>query len=90
MPALYVLKVPEFRPLIACAERDPRLRTTDCGNYVRIDGDPELTIARSATGMGEALWFGSLVGGIEGRISEFDAEVIRLRADDAGVPTGDE
>jgi len=90
MPSLYVLKVPEFRPLIRCAERDPRLRTTDCGNYVRIDGEPELAIARSATGMGEALWFGSLVGGIEGSIAEFDDRVIRLRARDLTVRTAEE
>jgi len=90
MPSLYVLKVPEFRPLILCAERDSRLRTTDCGNYVRIDGEPELAIERSATGMGEALWFGSLVGGIEGSIAEFDDRVIRLRAHDLTVPTAEE
>jgi hypothetical protein len=90
MPSLYILKVPEFRPIIACAERDSKLRTTDCGNYVRIDGDPELTIVRSATGMGEALWFGSLVGGIEGRIVEFNDKVVRLRAIGSPVQAADE
>lgn len=71
MPALYVLSVPEFQPLIDHAETAAELTVSALGDYRKIEGDGQITIPRAATGMGQAVWFGALVGGFEGAIIEF-------------------
>jgi hypothetical protein len=72
MPALYVLSVPEFQPLIDYAEAAADLTVSAMGDYRKIEGAGTLTIPRAATGMGQAVWFGALVGGFEGDIIAFN------------------
>ncbi len=71
MPALFVLDVPEFAALVEYAETQAELTVTHLGEYRKIRGTREIIIPRAATGMGQAVWFGALVGGIEGAIMEF-------------------
>ena len=72
MPALYVLSVPEFQPLIDYAEAAAELTVLAQGDYRKIECAGTVTIPRAATGMGQAVWFGALVGGFEGGILEFN------------------
>jgi len=71
MPVLYVLAVPEYQSLVDYAERRPDLMVSTLGDYRKIEADGNLTIPRKATGLGQAVWFGALVGGFEGTIAEF-------------------
>ena len=71
MAALYVLSVPEFQPLIDYAEAAAELTVSALGDYRKIEAAGAITIPRAATGMGQAVWFGALVGGFEGAIEEF-------------------
>ncbi len=71
MPALFVLDVPEFAPIVDYAERQAGLRVTRLGDYRKIHGEAEIAIPRASTGMGQAVWFSALVGGFEGAILEF-------------------
>jgi hypothetical protein len=72
MPALFVLSVSEFQPLIDCAETQGDLTVTAIGDYRKIHSTAEIVIHRAATGLGRAVWFGALTGGFEGVILEFN------------------
>ena len=78
MPALYVLSVPEFQPLIDYTEAAADLTVTALGDYRKIEAAGTLTIPRVATGLGQAVWFGALVGGIEGVILEFNEKRLMI------------
>ena len=62
MPALFVLGVPEFNPLVDYAEAQGDLTVTDIGDYRKIYSAAEIVIQRAATGLGEAVWFGAVTG----------------------------
>ena len=79
MSGFYVLDVPEFRPVARAAEA-----IADClvhpavGGYRYVQFSGAIEIRRSDTGLGEAVWFGCLTGGLDGKIDRFDRDVIRL------------
>lgn len=84
MPSVYVLNVPEFRPLIDVAGQDPVCRVSDVGlGYCRIDADTVIEFDRRALGFKPAVWYGAFTGGIVGRIAEFGRDRVRIVADDA-------
>ena len=66
MPTLYVLDVPEFAPLVRAAATTRKL-----GDYFAISGQ-EIRIARKATGLRKAVWYGALTGGFDGNLRRFD------------------
>ena len=71
--SLYVLDVPEFRPLIDSArERGEYTLTPQADGYVRIDGAPQLNFNRKALGFKPAVWYGALTGGLVGQVARFD------------------
>ena len=72
MPAIYILDVPEYAPVVAYAEARAELKVTALGPYRKISADGRIAIDREATGLGPAVWFGTLVGGLDGEIVEFD------------------
>jgi hypothetical protein len=75
----YVLDVPEFAPLVLAAKAIARCRVHPArANYIYVAFDGEIEISRAATGLGEAVWFGCLTGGLVGKIVSFDSERIRL------------
>ncbi|WP_321930519.1 VOC family protein [Paraburkholderia guartelaensis] len=73
--SLFVLDVPEFRPLVDTARQSGPYPTTTLGDgYVRIDGNPGIALNRRALGFKPAVWYGALTGGLIGRIARFDAD----------------
>ena len=74
MPRLYFMDVPEYRPFIDLLGRDASLAKDQAAGYVRFSGNGEITGRRAYTGLGEAVWFGALVAGFEGRIVRFTDE----------------
>ena len=72
MPSLFVLDVPEFAPLIAGAGVDHRVQRR--AGYALIEAAETIVVDRAKSGLGDAVWFGALTGGYEGRIVEFSAE----------------
>ena len=71
MPSLFVLDVPEFAPLIAGATAGHRVQWR--GGYAMIEAEDKVVVERARSGLGDAVWFGALTGGYEGRIVEFSA-----------------
>ena len=82
MPLLYVLDVSEFASLVSYAEADKSLSVSRSGVYYRIESDNDIVIQRADTDMGEAVWFGALVGGFEGRLIEFTEHILRIGKED--------
>lgn len=79
MSGFYVLDVPEFAPVAAAARALERCRVhAPRAGYIYVEFDGEIEITREATGLGAAVWFGCLTGGLDGRIVRFDATRIRL------------
>lgn len=73
--SVFVLDVPEFRPLINSARESGAYPTTAIGNgYIRIDGNPGITFDRKALGFKPAVWYGALTGGLAGQIEQFDTD----------------
>ena len=72
MPSLFVLDVPEFAPLIAGAASSHRIRRR--GGYAAIEAPEKVVVERARSGLGDAVWYGALTGGYEGRIVEFSAD----------------
>lgn len=75
--SIYVLDVPEFRPLVDLAQRSSDYATSRVsGNYIRIDGTPELRFKRKELGFNHAVWYGVLTGGFAGHVKVFDKNEI--------------
>ncbi|MEX3939922.1 VOC family protein [Paraburkholderia sp. BR10937] len=73
--SVFVLDVPEFRPLVDAARESGTYRTAATGDgYIRIDGNPGITFTRKALGFKPAVWYGALTGGLAGRIEQFDTD----------------
>ena len=81
MPTLFVLDVPEFTPLGNYARNDADLTVAPIGNYWKIAGASEISIPRNATGLGQAVWFGVMVGGFEGVVLEFSNDRLIIGPD---------
>ena len=79
MSGFYVLDVPEFAPVVVVAGALDRCRVHDAlAGYIYVEFDGEIEITREATGLGAAVWFGCLTGGLDGKIVRFDATRLRL------------
>lgn len=77
MPSLFVLDVPEFAPLIAGAAGTQKVRRRN--GYAAIEAAEQVVVERAKSRLGDAaiadaVWFGALTGGYEGRVVEFSAE----------------
>ena len=81
MSGFYILDVPEFAPLAKAAAKDPRCRVHDVrAGYRFVEFHDGVTIDRKDTGFTEAVWYGCLTGGLDGRIAELTSERMRLVA----------
>ncbi|HSV44567.1 MAG TPA: hypothetical protein VLJ58_02145 [Ramlibacter sp.] len=79
MPAIFVLDVPEFLPLVeharglpGCRVDGPRL------GYWRVSSAGALSFQRKALGFKPAVWHGALTGGLVGRIAHFDNDTLTI------------
>jgi hypothetical protein len=73
MPAIFVLDVPEFLPLVEHARQLQGLRVSGPRlGYFRVDGRREIRLDRKALGFKPAVWHGALTGGLIGQVQHFD------------------
>ena len=78
MAAIYVLDVPEFRPIAESAARQGLSVDKLKSGYLRISSPNELELLRKPTGVKLPIWFGAPTGGLEGTITRFDREALRV------------
>lgn len=75
MPSLYVLDVPEFKPLVDAAVRAGRFDVIGpVAGYYRISAIDHFRIERQDTGLTEALWFGAFTAGFDGEELVIDSD----------------
>ncbi|MER8038637.1 hypothetical protein ACWEP8_23075 [Streptomyces hydrogenans] len=78
MPALYILDIPEFAPILHTA-RIAGMTEEELDGYVKVStAAPEIVLERRHTDVRPAVWFAALTGGLEGRIVRFDFDVLHL------------
>jgi hypothetical protein len=77
MPAIYVLDVPEFRPIVDHARANAIFTVHGpTRGYFRVEAAGSIRLERKALGFKPAVWHGSLTGGLVGRITQFDNDVL--------------
>jgi hypothetical protein len=79
MVVLYVLDVPEFRPIVEAARAGGKcsISKSDKG-YHRIESPDETVLNRRAMKMKPAVWYGLFTGGLNGEIVEFGRDEVRI------------
>jgi hypothetical protein len=75
----YVLDVPEFAPVVAAARQLDTCRVHKVRRgYIYVEFDGVVEIERAVTNLSEAVWFGCMTGGLNGKIVTFNSERITL------------
>lgn len=79
MSGFFVLDVPEFASLVAAAQRNDHCKVHPAlAGYRFVEFHDAVAIERSDTGLNEAVWYGCLTGGLDGKIAEFTSEQLKL------------
>ncbi|MEO0883332.1 MAG: VOC family protein, partial [Pseudomonadota bacterium] len=67
MIRVYVLDVPEFRPLVEAARDMEQCRVLEANrDYFVIKADSEIVFNRKAMKLKPAVWYGIFTGGLDG------------------------
>jgi hypothetical protein len=74
---LFVLDVPEFRPVIEHVGRSARSRR-QAGDYVEFSSDRAIVVDRRAARVRRAVWFSSIAALDGGKVAQFDADELRI------------
>ena len=83
MPAIFVLDVPEFLPLVERARADTGFTVKGpTRGYYRLEAHPTITFRRTELGFKPAIWHGALTGGLMGTVTRFDNDMLVI-ADEA-------
>jgi hypothetical protein len=81
--ALYVLDVPEFRPVVRAAEAAGLTRRRT-GDYLELSTDADqVVLHRDAATIRTAVWHAALTGGLDGRIASFTSDTLHLTGEAA-------
>ena len=78
--SIFLLDVPEFAPLVRGLANVAGVSIETRGDYHVAHAAGEIVLQRSDTGVGEAVWFGALTGGVSGTIVEFTEHTLRIAA----------
>ncbi|MTD54938.1 hypothetical protein [Amycolatopsis pithecellobii] len=78
MGSLFILDVPENRPVVETADEDPRVTVRKMGPYFAVASDEPFSIDRRATGCRHAVWY-SCIAGLAGlRITQWDKDKLAM------------
>lgn len=85
MPKIHVIDVPEFAGIVDYARTQQGMVVGEARKgYVTISSDTDLVFDRRGCGFKPALWYTCLSGGLDGTITTFDRDTLRI----AGRPAG--
>jgi hypothetical protein len=76
--SIYLLRVPEFEALAKGLASTAGVSIAERGDYYVAESSRDIVLNRKAVGVGQAVWFGALTGGIAGRIVEFSEQTLHL------------
>ena len=78
MTAVFVLDVPENRPVVEVAQTDATV-TVDCvGPYFKVSAPGPIVVDRRATGCRHAVWYSSIAGVLGSRITQWDKDALKV------------
>lgn len=79
MIRVYVLDVPEFRPMVETSRNieDVRIHGPEKG-YWTIEASTQIVFNRKAMQMKPAVWYGIFTGGLDGEILDWGREEVRV------------
>lgn len=79
MITVYVVDVPEFRPMVETAEGQDGVRVSGpVKGYWTIEASTELRFNRKAMKMKPAVWYGIFTGGLNGEIADWGRDEVRV------------
>ena len=78
MTRLYILDVPDFRPVIDVAAAQVDVTCRQAGDYAELAADGEIVIDRRSTGVNHATWYSVVAGVADGRIVQQDKDALRV------------
>jgi catechol 2,3-dioxygenase-like lactoylglutathione lyase family enzyme len=76
--AVHILDVPEWSSAIDWARQQPDLTVTQSGGCQIVSSSDAVEFARRTLGLRPAVWYTLPAGGLEGTITQFDREVLRV------------
>lgn len=80
MTTFFVLDVPENKAVAAVAGEAPGVTVDHIGPYFRITSDDAIVVDRRATGCRHAVWYSSVAGLLDSRITQWDKDALKVRA----------
>ena len=80
MTAVFVLDVPENRPVVEVAQTDATVTVDRVGPYFKVSAPGPIVVDRRATGCRHAVWYSSIAGLLESRITQWDKDALRVEA----------
>ncbi|GAA4398022.1 hypothetical protein [Tsukamurella soli] len=80
MTTVFVLDVPENRPVVAVAAEAETVTVDRVGPYFKVSAPGAIVIDRRATGCRHAVWYSSVAGLLDAKIAQWDKDAMRLEA----------
>lgn len=78
MTTVLVLDVPENRPVVDVAASAETVTVERIGPYFKVSAPGPIVIDRRATGCRHAVWYSSVAGLLDARITQWDKDAMRL------------
>lgn len=78
MTTLFILDVPENRPVAAVAGDDPAVTVDRIGPYFALTSAGPIVIDRRATGCRHAVWYSSVAGLVDSVITQWDKDAMKV------------
>ncbi|MCX0271894.1 hypothetical protein NLM24_14510 [Nocardia zapadnayensis] len=80
MTTVLILDVPENRPVAEVAATAATVTVDRVGPYFKISAPGPIVIDRRATGCRHAVWYSSVAGLLDAKITQWDKDALRLEA----------
>ncbi|MFD5179684.1 hypothetical protein ACFWM1_28030 [Nocardia sp. NPDC058379] len=78
MTTLFILDVPENKPVAEVAARDPEVGVERVGPYFKLTSAGAIVIDRRATGCRHAVWYSSVAGLTDSVIVQWDKDAMKV------------
>lgn len=79
MPAIYVVNLEEFLPVVEGCRKLGYLVQGPTDGYWTIESGEDITLVRKQMGLGPALWYTCLAGGIRGKVFDYGRESLTIK-----------
>ena len=85
MTTLFILDVPENKPVAAVAGEAEDVTVDHQGPYFRVTAPGTIIIDRRATGCRHAVWYSSVAGLLDARIVQWDKDALVVESTAPGT-----